>query len=105
VTGTILNALVPILVTMAVGLLAAWRRQFGAQQASTINQMVMQYALPFSLFAGMLQASCKQPGAAAEPGTPVHSRTNQRYRPALATAPAVVRCRLLLGTQVSCQSR
>ncbi|MDM4761989.1 AEC family transporter [Galbitalea sp. SE-J8] len=57
---TIAEALVPILVTMGFGYGAAWTRQAGPPQASAINQMVMQFALPLSLFVGMTQASRSQ---------------------------------------------
>jgi malonate transporter and related proteins len=50
---TVVSALLPIVVTLALGFFAAWYEDFKADQASVLNRMVMLYALPMSLFAGM----------------------------------------------------
>lgn len=47
-------ALLPIVVTLLLGLLAGWRHDFSQDQASILNRMVMLYALPMLLFAGIL---------------------------------------------------
>lgn len=51
---TIIMALLPIVVTLLLGLLAGWRHDFSQNQASVLNRMVMLYALPMLLFAGIL---------------------------------------------------
>ncbi|MEG6502010.1 MULTISPECIES: AEC family transporter [unclassified Desulfovibrio] len=51
---TIIMALLPIIVTLLLGLLAGWRHDFSQDQASVLNRMVMLYALPMLLFAGIL---------------------------------------------------
>jgi malonate transporter and related proteins len=51
---TVVSALLPIVVTLALGFFAAWHKDFKADQASVLNRMVMLYALPMSLFAGMV---------------------------------------------------
>ena len=52
--STVIGALLPVVVTLALGFFAAWHHQFSADQASVLNRMVMLYALPMSLFAGMV---------------------------------------------------
>jgi malonate transporter and related proteins len=52
--GTIIGALLPVVVTLVLGFFAAWHHDFGAAQASVLNRMVMLYALPMSLFASMV---------------------------------------------------
>ncbi len=55
--GTIIAALLPIVITLMLGFLAAWHHDFDAKQGSTLNRMVMLYALPLTLFAGMMGLS------------------------------------------------
>jgi malonate transporter len=50
---TIFAALLPIVVTLMLGYYAAWHHDFSADQGSILNKMVMLYALPLTLFAGM----------------------------------------------------
>ena len=50
--NTILGALLPLVVTFLLGFVAAWRRDFGPKDASTLNRMVLLYAVPLALFAG-----------------------------------------------------
>jgi malonate transporter and related proteins len=50
--STVLGALLPIVVTILLGFVAAWRHDFDAKQASTLNRMVLLYAVPMGLFAG-----------------------------------------------------
>ena len=50
----IISALLPIVVTLALGYFAAWHKDFGSEQSTVLNRLVMLYALPLTLFAGML---------------------------------------------------
>ena len=49
---TILNALLPVFVTLLIGYLAAWRHDEDGKTATALNTMVMTFTLPLSLFAG-----------------------------------------------------
>ena len=51
---TVIGALLPVIVTLLMGVVAAWHHDFDAKQATVLNRMVMLYALPMLLFAGML---------------------------------------------------
>src|SRR6201987_130210 len=53
----ILGALLPMVVTFLLGFVAAWRHDFGSKDASTLNRMVLQYAVPLALFAGTVMTS------------------------------------------------
>jgi malonate transporter and related proteins len=53
-TSTIISALLPIVVTLLLGFAAGWHHDFDARQATVLNRMVMLYALPLSLFTGLL---------------------------------------------------
>lgn len=53
-TVTIIEAILPILVTLGLGYFAGYRRQFDPAQASVLIRMVMLYALPLSLFGAIL---------------------------------------------------
>jgi len=55
--ASIIGALLPIIVTLLLGMLAGWHHDFDGKQAATLNRMVMLYALPLSLFAGMVGTS------------------------------------------------
>ena len=55
--NTILGALLPMVVTFVLGFVAAWRHDFGSKDASTLNRMVLQYAVPLALFAGTVMTS------------------------------------------------
>ena len=52
--NVIFSALLPIVITFLLGISAAWRHDFGADQAQSLNKMVMNYALPLTLFAGIM---------------------------------------------------
>ena len=54
---TILSALLPMVVTFLLGFVAAWRHDFGSKDASTLNRMVLLYAVPLALFAGTVTTS------------------------------------------------
>ena len=49
---TILGALLPAAITIAIGYFAARHHDFGAPEAATLIRMVMTYALPIALFVG-----------------------------------------------------
>jgi len=49
---TVLAALLPIVVTILLGFVAGWHHDFDQKQASTLNEMVLLYAVPMGLFAG-----------------------------------------------------
>ena len=55
----ILSALLPMVVTFLLGFVAAWRHDFGSKDASTLNRMVLQYAVPLTLFTGTVMTSRK----------------------------------------------
>jgi predicted permease len=50
----LVGALLPIVVALGLGFLAGARHDFDASQATILNRMVMLYALPLSLFAGVM---------------------------------------------------
>ncbi len=52
--ATIIGALLPTVATLLLGFVAGWHHDFDAKQATVLNRMVMLYALPLSLFAGMV---------------------------------------------------
>lgn len=56
-TETIIAALLPIVVTLLLGFFAGWHRDFDASQGATLNRMIMLYALPLTLFAGIMGIS------------------------------------------------
>ncbi|SAK40798.1 putative transporter YfdV [Caballeronia glebae] len=51
---TIIAALLPIVITLLFGFLAGWHHDFDSTQGAILNRMVMLYALPLSLFSGMM---------------------------------------------------
>lgn len=53
----IIAALLPIVVTLLLGFLAGWHHDFDSGQGTILNRMVMLYALPLTLFAGMMGLS------------------------------------------------
>jgi malonate transporter and related proteins len=46
-----------MVVTFVLGFVAAWRHDFGSRDASVLNRMVLQYAVPLALFAGTVMTS------------------------------------------------
>ena len=46
-----------MVVTFLLGFVAAWRHDFGSKDASTLNRMVLVYAVPLALFAGTVTTS------------------------------------------------
>ncbi len=59
---TIVTALLPIVVTLMLGFFAGWERSFSQDQATVLNRMVMLYALPLLLFAGILSTPLAEIG-------------------------------------------
>ena len=47
---TIAAALLPALATVLLGYIAAWHHDFGREEASVLNRMVLTYALPLAIF-------------------------------------------------------
>jgi malonate transporter and related proteins len=54
---TILGALLPMVVTFALGFIASWHHDLGRNDASILNRMVLLYAVPLALFAGTVATS------------------------------------------------
>jgi predicted permease len=52
--SVIIGALLPVVVTLALGMLAGWHRDYDVDAARSLNQMVLVYALPLALFAGTI---------------------------------------------------
>ncbi len=52
--NVILGALLPVVVTLALGMLAGWRRDQDVGAARSLNHMVLTFALPLALFAGTI---------------------------------------------------
>lgn len=50
----LISSLLPIVVTLFLGFFAGWRKDFGEQQAGSLNKLVMNYTLPLSLFGGIM---------------------------------------------------
>ena len=55
--NTVLNALLPMVVTFLLGFVASWRHDFGSKDATVLNRMVLHYAVPLALFAGTVTTS------------------------------------------------
>lgn len=52
--NVILGALLPVVVTLCLGMLAGWRRDQDVGAARSLNHMVLTFALPLALFAGTI---------------------------------------------------
>jgi hypothetical protein len=50
--NAVIRALLPLIVTLALGFFAAWRHEFSHEQALVLNRVVLLYALPLLFFAG-----------------------------------------------------
>src|ERR1700759_1830475 len=50
----IVGALLPVVVTLALGMLAGWHRDQDVGAARSLNHVVLVYALPLALFAGTI---------------------------------------------------
>ncbi len=49
---TIVGALLPVVLTLVLGVVAGWRHDEDSKAAGALNRMVLRYALPLALFAG-----------------------------------------------------
>ena len=54
--STIINALLPVFVTLLIGYFAAWHHDIEGKSVEVLNKMVISYTLPLGLFAGVLAA-------------------------------------------------
>lgn len=54
---TLFSAIAPAVVTLGMGFLAARAKTFSTADASVLNRLVMQFALPLSLFVGTVRTS------------------------------------------------
>ena len=52
--NVILGTLLPVVVTLVLGMLAGWHRDQDVGAARSLNHMVLTYALPLALFAGTI---------------------------------------------------
>jgi hypothetical protein len=52
VKSTILSALLPVIVSLLLGFLAAWHHDFESKDATILNRMVLMYATPLAIFVG-----------------------------------------------------
>jgi malonate transporter len=52
--SVIIGALLPVVVTLALGMLAGWHRDYDVDAARSLNHLVLVYALPLALFAGTI---------------------------------------------------
>jgi len=57
---TLIAALLPIVITLILGFFAGWHHDFSSDQGAILNRMVMLYALPMSLFAGIIATPKQQ---------------------------------------------
>jgi malonate transporter and related proteins len=55
--NTVSGALLPIVVTLLLGFVAGWHHDFDTSSATVLNRIVMLYALPLSLFTGLLSTN------------------------------------------------
>jgi malonate transporter len=52
--SVIIGTLLPVVVTLALGMLAGWHRDYDVDATRSLNHMVLVYALPLALFAGTI---------------------------------------------------
>src|SRR3989442_13046769 len=57
---TILSTLLPVIVTLLLGFVAAWHHDFNSRDATILNRMVLTYAVPLSVFVGTVGTSRAQ---------------------------------------------
>lgn len=53
----VISALLPITIILLLGFFAGYHQDFSKDQAGILNKMVMSYALPLSLFSGLVTSS------------------------------------------------
>jgi malonate transporter and related proteins len=54
---TIVGSLLPVVVTLLIGFVAARRHEFSKQHAAILNRLALRYALPLMLFVGTVKTS------------------------------------------------
>src|ERR1700722_14587890 len=54
---TIVGSLLPVVVTLLLGFVAARRHDFSKQHAAILNRLALRYALPLMLFVGTVNTS------------------------------------------------
>jgi hypothetical protein len=84
--NTIMDALLPMVVTFVLGFVAAWRHDFGSMEASTLNRMVLPYVLPLLLSheqkaSAASYARCQSSGLPAGLLFPCHRRGTSGLTP------------------------
>jgi len=60
ISTTVLNALLPVVLTLLLGYLAGWHHDADTNVASVLNRIVLNYALPLALFTGTVSNSRAQ---------------------------------------------
>jgi predicted permease len=60
IASTVLNALLPVVITLLLGYLAGWHHDADADVAAVLNRIVLNYALPLALFTGTVATSRAQ---------------------------------------------
>jgi malonate transporter len=60
VLGTAISALLPVFFVLALGYAAGRAKRFDADQAAGLNELVLDYALPASLFVGTVRTPREQ---------------------------------------------
>lgn len=53
----ILSTLLPVIVSLVLGFVAAWHHDFNAKDATILNRMVLAYAVPLSVFLGTVSTT------------------------------------------------
>jgi predicted permease len=60
ISSTVLNALLPVVLTLLLGYLAGWHHDADTDVAAVLNRIVLTYALPLALFSGTVSNSRAQ---------------------------------------------
>ena len=58
--NVVIGALLPVIVTLGLGVLAGWHRDENYEAAQSLNRMVLLYALPITLFCGTITIPRKE---------------------------------------------
>ena len=85
---TIGEALLPMVDTLLLGFLAAWRGDFGPKDAAILNRMVLNYAVPMMLFAGTVSRGDWTPRGCQSVSSPPPSDSFSRISSAKVLAPS-----------------
>jgi predicted permease len=60
IASTVLNALLPVVITLLLGYLAGWHHDADTDVAAVLNRIVLTFALPLALFTGTVATSREQ---------------------------------------------